>query len=696
MLLPVQSLIYRRSGSCKRRKVTRSVWTMLRPVLLTLGVLVFTQLPRGQTYEVVFPRKLHSVYKRDTQSTFPDVLQYEIRLGGKPTIIHIEKTDDLFAKNYTESHYLENGTLVTSSPKHQDHCYYQGHVKHENNSVVTLSTCNGLSGLIQTQERKFFIEPLKFTTSEQHAVYEQVEASNSTCGVSNDPPPQKPPSISSFRASNVEKDNLWKTKKYIDFLMVADQSMYNKYDRNIQSVKQRLFGLTNFVNKVYKNINIFVALIGIEIWDSGDQIEVVPDVDKLLDRFSNWRIQTLLPRKPHDNAQFITHVDFSGSTVGYAGLSVMCDDLSSGINQDHSRFVGSVGATVAHEMGHNLGMPHDKSGCTCGDAPCVMFPSLGFAPPLMFSSCSVGDLKRFIYNNFPDCMLNVPQASQLLSPPLCGNKFVESGEECDCGEPQECTSHYCDAQTCRLKSGCQCEDDICCQDCKIKPAGSICRPARDECDLTDMCDGKSSACPKDSFIVNGSPCMDGKGACYRGKCPLLNSQCVDFWGPGSIAGYDKCFSLNEEGSIRGYCRKEGRNYIECEKEDVKCGLLYCVGGSQVPNIGGSISTYDQCKTIIFKGGLVTTGTKCSATNVCMNGKCSSIEESYMTASCKANCIGHAVCDHDLQCHCEEGWAPPDCKVYIEPSDVGFSAFCVLRLSLCSWWLPFFSIMVSDC
>lgn len=67
---------------------------------------------------------------------------------------------------------------------------------------------------------------------------------------------------------------------------------------------------------------------------------------------------------------------------------------------------------------------------------------------------------------------------------------------------------------------------------QIKPAGSICRLARDECDLTDMCDGKLPACPKDSFKVNGFPCMNGKGACYRGKCPLMSSQCAAFWGPG--------------------------------------------------------------------------------------------------------------------------------------------------------------------
>ncbi|XP_069799866.1 zinc metalloproteinase-disintegrin-like 4a [Dendropsophus ebraccatus] len=687
--------------SCtSKMKVARSVWTVLGPVLLMLGLLVFIQIPGGHTFEVVFPQKLHSVYKRDTQSIYPDVLHYEIRLGGNTTIVHIEKTKGLFARNYTESHYLEDGTLVTSNPEHQDHCYYQGHVKHEKDSMVTLSTCNGLSGLIQTQERRFFIEPLKFTDTEEHAVYEQAEMPTTTCGVSNDPPPRKPPSIASFRALNVEKDNLWKAKKYIDLFMVADQSMYNKYDRNIETVKQRLFDVINYVNKVYKNINIFVALIGIEIWNSGDQIQVVSNVSTLLTTFINWRIQSLLPRKPHDNAQFITNVDFEGTTVGFAGLSVMCDTYSAAINQDHTRFVPLVGATIAHEMGHNLGMPHDKLICDCGKSPCIMAPTIGSEAPLKFSSCSINDMKTFIYDNYPVCMLNVPQISQLLAPPVCGNKFTESGEQCDCGEPQECTSKCCDAQTCKLKSGCQCDEDLCCENCKLKRAGSICRPAIDECDLADMCDGKSSACPKDSYRVNGFPCMDGEGACYQGKCPMLKSQCVASWGPEAIAGHDRCYQLNEQGNRRGYCRKEGDTYFACDKKDVKCGLLYCIGGVANPNIRGILVAYAECRTIVHEDGLVSTGTKCGATDACINGKCSNMVASYMTARCESKCTGHSVCDNNLECHCEEGWMPPDCTRDFATSNAVFSAYSVLQLSLCSWWwtllLPFFSMVVSVC
>ncbi|XP_077118961.1 disintegrin and metalloproteinase domain-containing protein 28-like isoform X2 [Ranitomeya variabilis] len=610
---------------------------MLRCLLLVLVLLVFAQLPGGQTYEVVFPRRLHTVYKRDTQSIYPDVLQYEILLGGKPTVIHIEKTEGLFAENYTESHYLQDGTLVTSHPEHKDHCNYQGHVKHENNSMVTLSTCNGLSGLIQTREQRFFIEPLKFTDSGEHAVYEQVEESKTGCGVSENATKQKQPSFISFRASADEKENLWNARKYIELFMVADLSMYKKYERNTEDVKQHLIKMVNFINTIYKKINIFVALIGIEVWDSKDQIEVVSDFNVLLQRFQNWRLQNLLPRKPHDNAQFLTNVDFDGSTVGLAALYAMCEANSAGINQDHSIFASSVGATVAHEMGHNLGMKHDADDCTCGGTNCVMSSGFSSSESYDFSSCSIADLRSFIYTYLPGCMSNMPQTSQLLTPPVCGNKFTESGEQCDCGDPKECTSDCCAAKTCTLKPGCQCDDvDLCCEH-------------------------------------------------------------------GAITGSDDCFSWNSAGSKMGFCSKEGEKYIACGKEDVMCGLLYCSGGMDTLNIQGLLVTFGQCKAFIFDRGMVAAGTKCSATNVCINTKCTNIEEAYKTGGCEAKCKGHAVCDHDLECHCEEGWAPPDCTSDGGTGNgFGFTdgpvpSFSVLYL--CSWcWtslLPIFSILVSN-
>ena len=58
-------------------------------------------------------------------------------------------------------------------------------------------------------------------------------------------------------------------------------------------------------------------------------------------------------------------------------------DLSSLPEQDHSENAIGVAATMAHEMGHNLGMDHDENvaGCYCPvpreGGGCVMAASIG-------------------------------------------------------------------------------------------------------------------------------------------------------------------------------------------------------------------------------------------------------------------------------------------------------------------------------
>ncbi|KAM6431626.1 zinc metalloproteinase-disintegrin-like NaMP [Liasis olivaceus] len=635
---------------------------------------------RANHYEVVYPRTLHALHKRDVgeaqkpeqKTKYEDAMQYEIKVNGKKVILHLEKNKGLFSKDYSETHYSHDGREITTSPQIEDHCYYDGHIQNDTGSTASISACHGLKGYFKSDGEKYLIEPLKLSDSEAHAVfkYESLEKEDETpkiCGVTNttwesDDPMQKTSRIS----TSTEKQEYLKAKKYVELYVAVDNRMFRKYSRSMTGVKRRVFEIVNHVNVLYKVLNIHVALIGLEIWSDEDKIVVNSSAGITLDRFSEWRQSVLLKRKRNDNAQLLTGIDFTGPTVGLAYVGTMCSPSHSlGVVQDHDSNPLPVGATMAHEMGHNFGMNHDKSSCTCRSAPCIMSDSISYKTPQHFSSCSLQDYEKYIMDRTPLCIINRPLSKEIVATPVCGNDFVEEGEECDCGSPKDCKNECCKAATCKLKPGAKCGYGQCCENCQLRRAGAVCRAAKHDCDLPELCTGQSPQCPMDRFRMNGHPCQNNMGYCYMGKCPTLANQCTALWGPSAKVAADSCFAINRKGVYYGHCQKENGRYIPCKRKDLKCGKLYCTGGSRMPSTGslvsfhtckGSFPTYKNQKD----AGMVGPGTKCGEEMVCSNGQCVEIEMAYRSTNCSNKCKGHSVCDHELQCQCEEGWMPPHC------------------------------------
>ncbi|KAK2099162.1 hypothetical protein P7K49_024613 [Saguinus oedipus] len=63
---------------------------------------------------------------------------------------------------------------------------------------------------------------------------------------------------------------------------------------------------------------------------------------------------------------------------------------------------------------------------------CAQYPF-----PMVFSSCSKKDLESSLEKGMGMCLFNLPEVKQSFAGQKCGNGFVEEGEECDCGEPED-------------------------------------------------------------------------------------------------------------------------------------------------------------------------------------------------------------------------------------------------------------------
>ncbi|XP_042279019.1 disintegrin and metalloproteinase domain-containing protein 15 isoform X2 [Thunnus maccoyii] len=653
------------------------------------------------------------------QDGHPDRLQCGLEVGGRLFLLDLEKNRDLLPKPPNVFYYLPNGTGVSVRADPVTHCYYHGSVRGFPQSRVAVSTCSGLRGIIainstlsfelQPQEDEHL--PLHQQEEEEeeggggesggegsggsggggggggvHLLYSTSPLESSGgggCGVSHT---AIPPIHSSTHTHRRKRDILSETK-YIELVLVADHKEFLNYQKNNKTIIYRMLDVANQVDWFYRPLNVRVALTGLEIWSDRDKIRVEKSPTDTLNNFLEWRTRELLPRLRHDNAQLVMGGTFDGTTVGMASQSSMCSrDRSGGVNVDHLVSVLGVASTVAHELGHNLGMSHDTAErrCSCQNEPrlggCIMEPSTGFMPGQQFSSCSAADLSVSLLHGGGMCLFNVPQPDRLLGGPRCGNLYVEKGEQCDCGLLEECEDPCCNASTCQLVPGAQCSSDgICCHDCKLRAAGSVCREPIGECDLPEFCTGSSPHCPPNVFLQNGESCEDGTSYCYGGVCASMRTQCQMLWGPNATSAPAVCFSsVNKQGSKYGNCGQlANSSYIPCGSSDVYCGRIQCQGGRERPLLGTNAEILTTtvrfnhsdlvCRGTFFHLGddvsdpaTVAQGTACGPGKACLNQKCEDVSV-FGVDECHRKCNGHGVCNSNKQCHCDVGWAPPDCR-----------------------------------
>ena len=175
------------------------------------------------------------------------------------------------------------------------------------------------------------------------------------------------------------------------------------------------------------------------------------------------------------------------------------------------------------------------------------------------------------------CLRNKPE--KLFDSPICGNSFVEPGEECDCGLKDHCDNPCCNPETCTLFPNATCATGECCDfaTCRPKRPGALCRLAEHECDLPEFCDGQTESCPKDVFKVDGIPCKIGKAFCFEGSCRTHTDQCRLLWGPSGKKSDNQCYEQNKKGTRHGNCGYDRLNdtYVQCRETDVRCGMLHC-------------------------------------------------------------------------------------------------------------------------
>ncbi|XP_068942305.1 disintegrin and metalloproteinase domain-containing protein 22 isoform X2 [Petaurus breviceps papuanus] len=639
-----------------------------------------------------------------SESTHVDQASFQVDAFGSTFILDVVLNHDLLSSEYLERHIDHGGKIV--EVKGGEHCYYHGHIRGYPDSFVALSTCHGLHGMFYDGNHTYLIEPEENNTSQEdfhfHSVYKSklfefpLDDLPSEFQQMNITSPKfivKPRLKRSKRQLRRHPRNVEEETKYVELMIVNDHLMFKKHRLSVMHTNTYAKSVVNMADLIYKEqLKTRIVLVAMETWAADNKFTISEKPLTTLREFMKYRKDFI--KEKSDAVHLFSGSRFESSRSGAAYIGGICSLLKGGGVNEFGK-TDLMAVTLAQSLAHNLGIFSDKrklvSGeCKCEDtwSGCIMGDT-GYYLPKKFSQCNVDEYHDFLNNGGGACLFNKP--SKLLDPPECGNGFVETGEECDCGSLAECAREGADCcKKCTLTEDSQCSDGLCCKKCKFQPIGTVCREAVNDCDIQETCTGNSSQCAPNIHKMDGYSCDNFQGICFGGRCKTRDRQCKYIWGQKVTASDKYCYEkLNIEGTEKGNCGRDKDTWIQCNKQDVLCGYLLCTNIGNIPRLGeldGEITSslvVQQGRTLNCSGGhvkleeeidlgYVEDGTPCGPEMMCLERRCLPTA-SFNFSTClskkeNAICSGNGVCSNEIKCVCNKHWIGADCNTYLPYND----------------------------
>ncbi|XP_030677903.1 disintegrin and metalloproteinase domain-containing protein 22 isoform X3 [Nomascus leucogenys] len=638
------------------------------------------------------------------QLTHVDQASFQVDAFGTSFILDVVLNHDLLSSEYIERHIEHGGKTV--EVKGGEHCYYQGHIRGNPASFVALSTCHGLHGMFYDGNHTYLIEPEENDTTQEdfhfHSVYKSrlfefsLDDLPSEFQQVNITPPKfilKPRPKRSKRQLRRYPRNVEEETKYIELMIVNDHLMFKKHRLSVVHTNTYAKSVVNMADVIYKDqLKTRIVLVAMETWATDNKFAISENPLITLREFMKYRRDFI--KEKSDAVHLFSGSQFESSRSGAAYIGGICSLLKGGGVNEFGK-TDLMAVTLAQSLAHNIGIISDKrklaSGeCKCEDtwSGCIMGDT-GYYLPKKFTQCNIEEYHDFLNSGGGACLFNKP--SKLLDPPECGNGFIETGEECDCGTPAECVLEGAECcKKCTLTQDSQCSDGLCCKKCKFQPMGTVCREAVNDCDIRETCSGNSSQCAPNIHKMDGYSCDGVQGICFGGRCKTRDRQCKYIWGQKVTASDKYCYEkLNIEGTEKGNCGKDKDTWIQCNKRDVLCGYLLCTNIGNIPRLGeldGEITStlvVQQGRTLNCSGGhvkleedvdlgYVEDGTPCGPQMMCLEHRCLPVA-SFNFSSCLSSkegtiCSGNGVCSNELKCVCNRHWIGSDCNTYFPHND----------------------------
>lgn len=162
---------------------------------------------------------------------------------------------ELLPKDFTVYTYDKEGKLQLEYPDVQDHCHYQGFVEGTLDSLVAVSTCSGLRGLVTIGNVTYGIEPMDPSSGSKHILYrlDNVKKEPTGCGVTTagqegeHAEGELQPSMTQLLR---RKRAVLHQTRYVELFIVVDKEKFEDFGKSETEVREHMVQLANFLDSV--------------------------------------------------------------------------------------------------------------------------------------------------------------------------------------------------------------------------------------------------------------------------------------------------------------------------------------------------------------------------------------------------------------------------------------------------------------